>query len=92
MTIADPDFLKKLLLSFMERTVEVIITPQMDETRPWLVTVEVPTMDGSEPVYFTDTTLEWALQKALDEYDRRDKARDVLVGPLKHGILKRDDK
>ena len=88
MTIADPDFLKKLLLSFMERRVGITITPQMDETRPWLVTVQVPTMDGSEPVYFTDTTLEWALEKALDEYDRRDQARDVLMGQPKRGVIK----
>ena len=88
MTIVDPDFLKKLLLSFKQRQLEVTITPQLDDARSWLVTVEVPTMDGSEPVYFTDTTLEWALEKALDEYDRRDQARDVLMGQPKRGVIK----
>lgn len=86
--IADSDFLKKLLLSFKQRQLAVTITPQLDDTRSWLVTVEVPTMDGSEPVYFTDTILEWALEKALDEYDRRDQARDVLMGQPKRGMMK----
>lgn len=80
MTIADPDFLSKLLLSFMERRLAVNIVPQMSSEKPWLVEVEVPALEGQKVLYFQEPVLEWALEKALDEYDRRARAQDVLAG------------
>lgn len=80
--------LRTLMHEFKVRHLEVTITPQMDDSRSWLVSIGVPTMDGSMQVYFTDIDLEGALQKALDEYTMRDIARDILNARPKHGIKK----
>ena len=75
----DGEFLKKLLLAFGERKLAVKIIPQMGE-KPWLVDIDVPTTDGDKIMYFQEPVLERALERALDEYDRRDAARKVLSG------------
>ena len=70
--------------------IAVTITPQMDETRPWLVEMELPVLGGTDAFYFTDVTLVGALKKALDEYSRRDEACRILMERVSTGIRKVD--
>ena len=70
--------------------IAVTIIPQMDETRPWLVEMELPVLGGTDAFYFTDVTLVGALKKALDEYSRRDAARTLLMERVSTGTRKED--
>jgi len=74
--IKNPKRLEHVLLAYMGRKVSVEIIPQM--SGDWAVFVDVPTADSEKQMSFIEPVLEDALEKALDEIDRRRVAREVL--------------
>lgn len=70
--------LPRLFAEFKEKMIEVDIIPQADGR--WMVEISVPSIwdDGRDRKHWFDKNIANALAKALKEYNKRDKARDVL--------------